>query len=41
MSVIIEDPDGNIKILCKGADSIILKRMNHTKYSAFYYPNSY
>jgi phospholipid-transporting ATPase len=29
MSVILEDPQGNIKLLCKGADSIILKRMRH------------
>jgi magnesium-transporting ATPase (P-type) len=31
MSVIVEDPNGNIVLLCKGADSMILERLNKSK----------
>lgn len=31
MSVLIRDNDGKIKLICKGADSIILKRINKIK----------
>lgn len=31
MSVIVEDPFGQIILLCKGADSVILERLNKSK----------
>lgn len=31
MSVVLRDNDGKLKIICKGADSIILKRINKAK----------
>lgn len=31
MTVIIKDAQGNIKVMCKGADSVIYKRLNEEK----------
>jgi magnesium-transporting ATPase (P-type) len=31
MSVIVEDPDGNLLLLCKGADDVLIQRSQCTK----------
>ena len=35
MSVILEDKEKNIIVMCKGADSILLERMDQTKLNFF------